>query len=157
MKFKKNGTWGWLYKYNQWCNGNLCTINHVNASQSICPYFWKSMWNLVAVNTIYLVLGSVMSVLLSLIPVEGLGLFTDWVGENGTWIYFFKNILVGLGTLASVFFVVWVWLAFLMEPVFKFFRKFKSDKPPVEKEPNMAIEWVKAKKNKVCPMIEWED
>lgn len=143
LTFKK----GLLYKYNKWCNGNLFTRDYVNESKSICPYFWGSVWNVVFVNTFYLTMLIVLGLLFSVIPVELLGLFTGWVGDQGTWLYFVKSVLVGVSTvltIGAIFVPVDMWVAFLC----KFERKLKSA--------DTVVEWVKATKNKVCPMIQWE-
>ncbi|CAH9014588.1 conserved hypothetical protein [Vibrio phage 424E50-1] len=157
LKFKK----GLLYKYNTWCNGNLFTKDYVNKSKSICPYFWGSVWNVLFVNTLYLIIVTVAGLMISLLPVEGLGLFKEWVGEQGTLLYFVKSVFIGVTTfitfIGTVVSVVYVWIAFLLPTVSKLVRKYKTKGESAPKKPNLLVEWVKAKKNKVCPMIEWED
>ena len=49
LKFKKN----WLYKYNDWCDGNIWTIDDVTENKTLCGYFWGSFWNLVMTNLLY--------------------------------------------------------------------------------------------------------
>ena len=140
ITFKKN----WLYRYNEWCDGNLYTFDKVNDSRSICTYFWKSLWNLLGVNLIYVIIAHTPSLC-------------------GVWVTEF-NVLEGLGGFSLFYIALLVGyvslLAFILAATgivlgCKYITSlFKSGK---EGKSSVVIEYVKAKKAKICPMIEWED
>ncbi|CAH9014536.1 conserved hypothetical protein [Vibrio phage 501E54-1] len=157
LKFKK----GLLYKYNNWCDGNLFTRDYVNNSKSICPYFWGSVWNVLFVNALYLIVFTVLGIVVSLLSVEGVGLFENWLGEKGSWLYFGKRIFIGTATWVSIIGtiagIVYSYIVFLLPRIINLLQKYSRADKTTPKKPNLLVEWVKAKKNKVCPMIEWED
>ena len=139
LVFKKN----WIYRYNDWCDGNCFTIDNVNDSKSICSYFWKTMWNLIPVNLMYCVLAHVPAVC-------GIWLkqFEFFDGMPG-----FPALYICLvaGYLSFAVFVL-ILVGFVV-----IYSKFESRKQNSDKDTNLVIEYIKAKKNKVCPMIKWED
>ncbi|UUW39770.1 hypothetical protein VP14_083 [Vibrio phage VPMCC14] len=140
LVFKKN----WLYKYNEWCSGNFATLDNVNDSKSICPYFWKSLWNLFGTNTIYLLLAHVP--LVAGMWISNTEMFSGLKGLALTY----TALLVGYILLILFFFVI---LGFVVLQE-KLSNKIKSVGTPSN---NVVVEYIKAKKSKICPMIKWED
>lgn len=147
LEFKRSGNWGWLWKYNDWCDNKALTIDWVNDSKSLCPYFWKSLWNLIVPPVVYLV------VIIGMGAIFG-SMFFEEPKETALPLlvvagYTFIGTLVGL---------LYVYFTFCHESVVEYLDKRKSEKQKEEdKEPNLLLEWVKAKKEKVCPMIKWVD
>jgi len=140
LVFKKN----WLYKYNEWCSGNFATIDNVNDSKSICPYFWKSLWNLFGTNLIYIILAHVPSVMG--IWITRVELFDELDGFS----LLYTSLVVGYICM-FIFFLCIVGCVILQETITKLFKSKK------EQSNNVVVEYIKAKKSKICPMIKWED
>ena len=140
ITFKKN----WLYRYNEWCDGNLCTFDKVNDNHSICPYFWKSLWNLFGANFIYLLLAHVPAVLG--VFFEGSSMFEGFDRLSLFYLY----VLVGYLMILSFILLV-VAVTYVYDLVVRYFKRSKGGNRSV------VIEYVKAKKAKICPMIKWED
>lgn len=131
---------------------------------NFCPYFWKLV---LAVIT------------LPITSVSFLGRCTSF-GDRFSWIFitaFIEGIIFSVGLLLSMMFglisptskINWhefliangmgiagcatiALFVYLIDKLSK--REHKAAK---EKQPNILVEFVKAKKNKHCPMIEWED
>lgn len=140
LVFKKN----WLYKYNKWCSGNFATIDNVNDSKSICPYFWKSLWNLFGTNFIYILLAHVPAV--CGVWIKNLEMF-DGVGGFSL---LYSSLVVGYICM-FIFFLCIVSCVIIQDNITKLSKSKK------EQNNNVVIEYIKAKKSKICPMIKWED
>ncbi|ADX87986.1 hypothetical protein [Vibrio phage JSF13] len=139
LVFKKN----WIYRYNEWCHGNMFTIGNVNDSKSICSYFWKTMWNLVPVNLMY-------SMIAHTPAVAGLWLKKFEYFDKLTGLPALYTFLVAGYLSLAAFGLILVGLAIIQS-------KFENRKQNSDKSPNLVIEYIKTKKSKICPMIEWED
>lgn len=144
LTFKKN----WLYRYNEWSTGNLFTLDHVTNYKSLCSYFWGSVWNLLGAPFLLMFLTIVLSLLGNLILVLPFDLY---VFEKGTLSNFFYLIATGISTWALLFLLIWSYIAFIHSKVVQLFNKSGN------KEPNLLVEYVKAKKSKICPLIKFED
>lgn len=151
LTFKKSS---WVYRYNSLCSDWWLMNPDVNSYKSICPYFWGSVWNILIVPVLW---GIVMHIvgLLGSIPVvsSSLGDFLLSYTQEGTWAYFYLGI--GLGYVFLLAFILTVVtlcyiVALLMSLKNKFFNTGKD-------KPSVVIEYIKAKKSKICPMIKWED
>jgi hypothetical protein len=131
---------------------------------NLCPYFWKLV---LAVIT------------LPITSVSFLGRCTSF-GDRFSWIFitaFIEGIIFSVGLLLSMMFGLISstskinWHEFLIAngmgiagcavfALIGYFFEILSrweHKAAKEKQPNILVEFVKAKKNKHCPMIEWED
>lgn len=148
LKFKKN----WLYRYNDWCDDNLWTIDDVTRSKTLCSYFWGSFWNLVVTNTLYVMISVAVGAIIGysllgegMIPYDGLlgGLLHILVG----WALLLSFLLMFTLAVYS-----WVTVSGIVKSKIK--PTERNSKPT---QLGLIGEWVKAKKNKVCPMIEFED
>ena len=155
MKIKK----GWIYKYNDWCTGKPFTLDWVNDSKSICPYFWKSLWNICAYISLFIgwqfffgLVGLSLFEKLGIMSLDSLSTL-PWYLNWGTFlisaIAFTAGFLILLGVAAAI-------VAGIFLLVEKISRKVSYDISEDETN-NVVIAWVKAKKSKICPMIEWED
>lgn len=140
LVFKKN----WIYRYNEWCNGNMFTVDNVNDSKSICAYFWKTMWNLFPVNFLYLVVAHAPAVC-------------------GLWLERF-NYLEGIQGFSALYCMLFagyltlaVFLLTLTGVILLYTKVGCYNENHKKSNPNLVVEYLKAKKSKVCPMIKWED
>lgn len=140
LTFKKN----WIYKYNEWCTDNLFTIDDVNESKSICPYFWKTLWNLFPVNMLYILVAHLPAV--TGVWIFKLETFEDLDG----WVAFYSSVVAGY--LAIVAFVIALLLIAIIMEISSRIKKRNAGK-----QPSVIMEYIKAKKSKICPMIKWED
>ena len=150
ITFKKDS---WHYKLYRKFYGNWNDM-----PSSICPYFWKVVWAILFKYILFpiiiipaivaLVIGSLGAIfvlpwcLLNIIMGHGAAL--DLWGVD---VYHWKALLVDIAAwliLVSTMFVYY-WL--------KFKRKLSSTK----ENPSIIVEWVKAKKSRICPMIEFKE
>lgn len=140
ITFKKN----WLYRYNKWCTGNPLTIDYVNDSKSICLYFWKSLWNVLVVNLLYLVFAHFPAAAgvkivdkLAEGSLSGLPMFYAALGVG---------YLILIGAICGILGFGYLYTVIT--------DKIEGDK---NSKPSVVVEYLRAKKNKICPMIKWED
>jgi hypothetical protein len=131
---------------------------------NLCPYFWKIVLAVITlpitsvsflgkcyrfsdrfswlfavafIEGIIFAVGLLLSMMFGLIPSHG----------KVNWHEFFIANGVGIAGCAAI-----ALIGYLCDKLSK--REHKS---PKAKQPNILVEYVKAKKNKHCPMIEWED
>ncbi|CAM0062244.1 membrane protein [Vibrio phage K406] len=140
ITFKKN----WLYKYNAWCDGNFATIDDVNGCKSICPYFWCSMWNLFGTFSVYLLLAHLPAL-------AGANLAKYLLGESFTGLTaLYSSVGLGYVVLAAI-----LGLCVGIGVSVHYISNITKNRQ--EKKPSVVVEYLKAKKSKICPMIKWED
>lgn len=145
LKFKKN----WLYRYNDWCDDNLWTIDDVTRSKTLCSYFWGSVWNLLVTNVLYVLITCAFGAIMGysalsegVIPFEGMvGIILHILSGWGLFLGFILSFVVAV--------YVWHFVGNFLGGKFKKSKEVKKN--------NIMVEWVKAKKNKICPLIEFED
>lgn len=133
---------------------------------NLCPYFWKLVLAVITLPiTSVSFLGRCRSFgdrfawLVAAFFIElvifAVGLpFSIWLGfisadNQINWHDFFIANGMGIAGCAAI-----ALIGYLCEMLSK--RNYKTAKVK-EKQPNILVEFVKAKKNKHCPMIEWED
>lgn len=137
---------------------------------NLCPYFWKLVLAVITlpitsvsffgkcyrfadrfswlaitifIEHVVFAIGLCFSLMFGLVPIKGLFTFHDFLIANGMGI-------VGVAGIALIMFT-WCKVAEYND------RRMAKVKAPKVKQPNVLVEFVKAKKNKHCPMIEWED
>ena len=123
-------------------------VNSWNVSSSLCLYFWQVvfmlLWKGVA---LFFLTPFVINSLLILPLVSTLGLITTGVIVQGD---------TGLTVLVMELIVIIVFVIVLAGLSLYTFLKDKTDLADVvEKDPNLFVEYIKAKKNKLCPIIEF--
>lgn len=125
---------------------------------SICPYFWKVVWAILFKYILLpiilipvmvaLVIGSLGAIfvlpwcLLNTVTGHGAGL-TLW----GVPVYHWKALLVDVATWLTLFGVMFAYHWF----------KFKHKTSSTKGNPSIIVEWVRAKKSRICPMIEFKE
>lgn len=147
LKFKKN----WLYRYNDWCDGNLWTLDNVTENKTLCSYFWGSFWNLVMTNLLYVFISSGVGAII------GYSVLSEGVIPYDGFLGGVLHVLSGWGLFIGFLFVFTLFI-YLWMISWEFIKgKVSPSKEEDETKLGLVSEWVKAKKNKVCPMIEFED
>lgn len=124
----------------------------MDISRSLCIYFWQVILVIALRILLAIIVISPLHVLLAF------GLDGHVVTGSGILdIFFFINFLTGLIVsgllglsivLGSLKLIYWKIEEYLPE-------KKKQEKKP--KQPNILVEYIKAKKEKVCPMIEFKE
>lgn len=125
-------------------------------SNSLCLYFWQVVW--ACVLSFILIPFAIVFVGFML-----LGVFPFIIGSTLTGNFHqdihlmsWYTILVSWSVGAGIFAVIGV--AGLLKLLYDDKIIFKNRKEKdVEKEPNLVVEWVRAKKAKVCPVITFKN
>lgn len=145
MKVNKNS---WHYRLLTGDIFGIQGVNYWNVSSSLCLYFWQVvfvlLWKGVA---LFFLIPFVINALLIMPLVSTLGVITTGVmlQEDTGLIILVIELIVIIG-----FVITWAELSLYT------FLKDKTDLAEVvEKEPNLFVEYIKAKKNKLCPIIEF--
>lgn len=150
LTFKKN----WLWKYNRWCDGMVFTRDGVHNANTLCSYFWGSVYNLIGFPFSCIIMTHTLGFVMGA-PLGALGLWeviNNFAGE-GSWLGFYLNIILGYLWIGLICLLVWAYIVLLLKPIKRVFKK----KSTLENKPSVVKEFLKAKKEKVCPMIEFED
>ena len=135
-----------IVKKNSW-HYSLVNSIFVKPSKSLCTYFWQ------IVGSILIYIMMVLTVVFMIAGLVGSSLFALWViFTHGFDIAFNTDYrymgIVGIGMSMMIFttvFGVWRGMMFV-------FGKIRKN----ETKPNIATEYIKAKKEKVCPRITFE-
>ncbi len=107
-----------------WKNLSLCRF--------VQGLFWRSLFLLVAVAILLIIGSAILSMYLApLLSLMGFHYFDDTV---------------------TISLVMWL-LTLAMAAIIYIGKKFENRPEKKPKEPSIVVEWVKAKKNKVCPRI----
>lgn len=145
MKVNKNS---WHYKLLTGDIFGIQGVNSWNVSSSLCLYFWQVVFMLLWKGVALFFLTPFVINSLLILPLASIfGLITTGVivqGDTGLTVLVMELIVI------IVFVIVWAGLSLYT------FLKDKTDLAEVvEKEPNLFVEYLKAKKNKLCPIIEF--
>ena len=151
ITFKRNS---WHYKFNSWLE-KQSSGPWLDATdcKSICPYFWCTLWNI----TWTLLFILVFFFIATLAGATSLSMETI-SALDFSWLW-----LAGVGVVTSIFGIfllvaVGTYLIFdLTKNVLSKIFSQKGDATQEDKEPSVVVEWVKAKKAKICPMIEFKE
>lgn len=120
-------------------------------SKSLCLYFWQVVWGIVFWWVITPVLAVVVAVLVFGCLPLAVGTFLldliDYIKTGSKWLDAIRA--TGLGYL---FFLTF----FALLAGFAYYRKVRSrQKLKFKKEENLFVSYIKAKKQKICPIIEF--
>lgn len=133
-----------------WTSGRYV---HVSGDPvSLCPYFWI----VVLRAPLYWLFNTKPGIILFGL----IAFFTAWtavtfVGGNAWWV--FPAWAFGLAAATAVVVALSGLIAVGWDKFKDWNDKRKHSKPKVEKEPSLVTEFVKAKKSKVCPILEFEE
>jgi len=134
MKIKRSS---WHYRY----LSNFGVVENSWQAENLCKYFWKTVFFCTVIPTIAVLLAIFASIPFWIYLVL---LDADW------W------VLSALAGIADI-----IVLGFLWQQYRDYLRKVgklapKKSKPYVPKEPSLFVQWLKAKKQKICPIIEFD-
>ena len=142
MKIKRDS---WHYKLNCKFNGEW----RMEQIRSLCPYFWTTVLHLALITLFSGLVATVVTILI--IPLIHYFLI-ELTNENAL-------DLVDVGVTCYILVAVIVSFLCMCLTVNKGVTTIKNkiDKIPRKKtEPNLFFEYLKAKKEKICPVIEFE-
>ena len=114
-----------------------------NIPNSLCPYFWK------VVFTVTLFAGSIL-LLMAFFAIIGAKIF-EGIGFTLDNAVLYWSLAAAAGTAFAISTIVLV-----VAVVFGFVWAKENFKPPYKEEP-LIITFVKNKKSKICPRLEFED
>lgn len=143
MNISKNS---WHYK----------TIRNLNRtpSRSLCLYFWQ----VVLCSLFLYLIGPAVLLLGGFCIIGGLplvvgGLLTHTPDGDllWNWIVMVKCWSVGIGAIVAFFAVGWFIVSLWG------YIKSKLSKVSIDKEPSVLVSYIQAKKQKVCPFINFKD
>lgn len=151
MKVNKNS---WHYKAVTGDTLGVSGISYWKVSRSLCMYFWQVLGMLIYKAGILLI---GLPIILSIFVVIPLTSLVGWVvtgnvvrGDTGLIILFAEVCAI------LIFLIVFGGsVAYNKYEDFQYKKMLKEDDNPVEKEPNLVVEFIKAKKEKLCPMLEF--
>lgn len=114
-----------------------------NIPKSLCPYFWK------VVFTVALLAGSIL-LFMALLATMGVTIF-EGIGFtlDNMVLYWSLAAVVGTATATSA-------IVLVVTVIFGFVWAKENIKAPYKEEP-LIITFIKAKKSKICPHLEFED
>lgn len=148
MKLSKNS---WHYKLNKHVSNN-----YYIPPKSLCLYFWQTVGKMlalvVALGGVCLIgLGFLSIILFLQTGITGWVIWPEIIFELGavlTAVILFLSMMGGVIATTEGHMKVF--------PEWMKITRFKKHEQ-VEKKPSLVVEYIKAKKEKVCPYIEWED
>lgn len=136
---------------NSWHFRTVCRMNFT-PSRSLCVYFWQVVWS---TFMLYLVFPAILLVILicgvAFMPIP-VGDFLLWIFGADVNIEGLNSYLLrlGIGYIGIILVVgFWILCAYLKEK--------RSEKVASEKQDSILTSYIKAKKSKICPIIEFTD
>lgn len=136
----------WHYKL-------VCNFNN-EPSNSLCKYFWQVVGSAL-IWLIMTVIGLSMAIVTTLFPIAAIIIAyfypSDVIMEES---FILSEVFIGGALLLMVYAIVTMYWA--VKRIGQFiYRKYKKKAKP-DKEPNVAIEYIKAKKQKICPTLNFK-
>ena len=150
MKVNENS---WHYKMVTYNDGPYTTL-----PMTVCGYFWAVVWAIVkrvgsilrivsVVSLFAFAIGSVFNFIFVGVQ-DGQGAFQLVSLVTGAFIIIVMTIGAVLGFI--IFLIAGIHILILHMIACR-----KYPKKKVDKKPNLVVEYLKAKKNKVCPLVEY--
>lgn len=156
------------YRFNLWMVDRSCNDkNEVENHKSLCSYFWFTMWHIFKCVFIFCLVWFLITLpALALVDTK-----TGWVDYVMTFpIYGKLPTMLGVGALmwailAGFLACICMGYGAIVERIkhWKYHRDMKKhfdengDRiTPVKKESGLLVSYLKAKKSKVCPIIEYK-
>lgn len=111
---------------------------------SLCPYFWAVVFEalkMLVIGAILIALAAIVAMILFVTPI-GYMFDASWVTEKemGASVAFWAMIII----MATV------------EGTRRFYRRLRQKRAATPKEPNIVTAYIKARKEKICPTLEFE-
>lgn len=155
MKVNKNS---WHYKLMNYFNFDIIDDLEYGSNVTLCRYFWNTVGSIIVLLGAILV-GICVAGLLSLVLLAFVIAPISYLTQS--YFGFGWDFATELGAL--MIWIVWVGVPLCMGleatvkgkiKVFPNWMKVKLPEPVPNTKPNILVEYVKAKKNKFCPLIE---
>lgn len=155
MKVNKNS---WHYKLMNYFNFDIIVDLRYGSNVTLCRYFWNVIGSIIALLGA-ITLGICATALASLVLMAFVIAPISYLTQS----------YLGFGwDTASEIGVVMIWICWVVLPffvgledaikgnmkVFPNWMKIKLPEPAPETKPNILVEYVKARKNKFCPLVE---
>lgn len=123
----------WHYRLLNFCN--------YTPQRSLCLYFWQVVWSVLTTTVAVCIMTILAALFLYMMAMPVLA-FLGVVTPGG-----YICVILWVVVLAGIF----------EDQIKNKYRdwQFREKKERKESEPNILSEWIKAKKNKVCPTIEF--
>lgn len=135
MKISSN-SWHWKL--------NKIFTEYPRSSYSLCTYFWLTVRNICIVSFL-----TIMALIVTSAVLSPIGYLLGWYGSS-------EFVYIGLGfDYIILALVVYILLKMYWEETIKP-KWFKDSGKTKTKRVNIAFEYVKAKKSKICPILEVE-
>ena len=155
MKVNKSS---WHYKLMDYFNFDIIDDLRYGDNVTLCRYFWNVIGSLlVALLVTFVAVGvagiaSLLLMVCIIAPISYLsqsyfGFGWDFASEMGVTMIWITWVLVPLGMGVDA-------VAKKQMKIFPSWMKIKLLPPAASSKPNILVEYVKAKKNKFCPLIE---
>lgn len=151
IKFKNNSL---IYRMNKNVSGWALGVNACNC-KTLCSYFWCTTYNLFLIA----LLGLVLMYFTSVYGVILMDIFGDYLTSSDLVISSFYTCFL-VGSVGAVLTLVVLFITACLSVIMKeVFHTMKNKKRIYDskKEPSLLFLWLKAKKDKVCPLIEFVD
>lgn len=169
-QFSKNA---WHHKLNMYVYGLKADFNHI----SLCPYFWITVLSCLLMPFRLLINGArrlnigkdswqkIGIICYSVFAISSLGIISyNLIIKYGVFDYlFWFGVIAGAVIFLTAIFLGFTklvdWIDYNKESVLYVSKESKPKKVIVYKEKKPSLFWtmLKAKKEKVCPHIEWSD
>lgn len=122
-----------------------------NISRSLCLYFWQVVFRFL--SGVSVALAATGPIVLGLDIATG---FIQTIGGLGLQTFLNTWAALGIFTgLMAIAYAILIVLAFVAEGVDTISQRIPSREK--KKEPSLLVSYVKAKKDKVCPVLEFTD
>ncbi|AUR86285.1 TMhelix containing protein [Vibrio phage 1.084.O._10N.261.49.F5] len=150
INVKRNNVFWWIHRGAKKVDGLGWCVN-IYDDMSLCKWFWGCLWN-------YLTCGVVFTLLYILFVVAGTETVSGFIGIEEFTLYWWSWVFAWMiiPTLLAGILGVLMGLIILIE-TYQNKIYIKNINNPVKKKPNLVIEWLKAKKEKVCPLVKFEE
>lgn len=125
--------------------------DQISPSKNLCVYFWQVIWGFILWFILLPIFVTLVGGLILFGIPSVIGKFTmdlfEFIPKGSDWIVFFWSL--GVGYLALL-------IMFLLMGVFVYYKEIvKPSRTKIVKEDNLFVAYVKAKKRKICPIIEF--
>ena len=164
MKISKDS---WHYRLNDWVKGDSDTMWYLRNNTrpvSLCWYFWFTVFSclIAGIGGLFYITGAISAVFLvwALLLNPMISLFALLTGY-GYGMAQIEHMYFGLslGSLLAIVAGLLVWneggIKFAPDWMVNLFQRNPKPQPePKEPEPSLIWEFIKAKKQKICPVIE---
>lgn len=158
MKVNKNS---WHFKLLEKTGSEIVDKLYSGYNITLCNYFWgvvSSGFKLLAAGLAITILVIGITAMLLLMASGIITLFfASWLPVSSANAAFSSVGLFLIGVFGGLFFIEWSSQLISNGQIVPDYLKFKKSDIAVEHNPNLLLDYLKAKKDKVCPLITLDD